>query len=78
MERLSAINRTTAEPRFPAMFPAQMAAGREEEARAEAKIVRERHPDFSLETWDAKGMMSYKDAAETQRIVDALRQAGLK
>ena len=38
----------------------------------------ERHPDFSLETWDAKAMMSYKDTAETRRIVDALRQAGLK
>ncbi|MCH8844876.1 MAG: hypothetical protein IID61_18105 [SAR324 cluster bacterium] len=55
-----------------------VAAGQDKKARAEAGIVRERHPDFSLETWDAKGMMSYKDAAETRRIVDALRQAGLK
>jgi adenylate cyclase len=49
--------------------------GREEEARAEAEILR-LNPNFSLEVW--RQNVPYKDPAVVERILAALRKAGLK
>jgi tetratricopeptide (TPR) repeat protein len=51
-------------------------AGREEEARAEAAEVLRIDPKFSLEYF-AK-TLPYKNQADTELAVDALRKAGLK
>jgi len=48
---------------------------REEEARAEVAEVLRLSPQFSLE---ALGQMPYKDPAEGERVLAALRKAGLK
>ena len=50
--------------------------GREKEARAEAAEVLRINPKFSLDSF-AK-MSQYKDQSQTDKIVNALRKAGLK
>ena len=50
--------------------------GREEEARAEAAEVLRIDPKFSLDYF-AK-TLPYKNQADTERLIDALRKAGLK
>ena len=50
--------------------------GREKEARAEAAEVLRINPKFSVDYW-AK-TLPYKDQSEKDKIVDALRKAGLK
>jgi hypothetical protein len=50
-------------------------AGRDEEARAEVAEVLRIHPKFSLE---AAKRVPYKKQADTERIVNAVRKAGLK
>jgi hypothetical protein len=50
--------------------------GREKEARAEAAEVLRISPKFSLDYY-AK-TLGYRDQSETDKIVDALRKAGLK
>ncbi|MGZ6202986.1 MAG: tetratricopeptide repeat protein [Thermodesulfobacteriota bacterium] len=50
--------------------------GREKEARAEAAEVLRINPKFSVESW--KKRSPYKDQSETDRIIAALRKAGLK
>jgi adenylate cyclase len=50
--------------------------GREEEARAEVAEVMRIDPKFSLENLAKK--VPYKNKADTERFVDALRKAGLK
>jgi len=51
---------------------------REKEARAEAEEVLRLAPQFSLERY-GKGMsLMYKNQAQTDRFIDALRKAGLK
>jgi adenylate cyclase len=51
-------------------------AGRLEEARVQASEVLRVQPKFSAERFVKK--IPYKDRAETKRIIDALRKAGLK
>jgi hypothetical protein len=50
--------------------------GQEKEARAEAAEVLRVNPKFSLDSL-AK-MLPYKDQSQTDKIVNALRKAGLK
>jgi adenylate cyclase len=50
--------------------------GLEKEAQSEAEEVRRLNPKFSVDYW-AK-VSPYKDQAETDKITDALRKAGLK
>jgi len=50
--------------------------GREREARAEAAEVLKINPKFSVE-YLAK-ILAYKDQSQTDKVVDALRKAGLK
>jgi adenylate cyclase len=50
--------------------------GRLEEARAEAAEVLKISPNFSLEKW--RQITPYKDQAEIERMLAALRRAGLK
>jgi adenylate cyclase len=50
--------------------------GRDEEAHAEAEEVLKINPKFSLESY-AK-MLPFKNQAETDRLIEALRKAGLK
>jgi adenylate cyclase len=50
--------------------------GREEEARAEAEEVLRINPKFSLDYW--KIVAPYKDQSEIDKIVNAMRKAGLK
>jgi adenylate cyclase len=50
--------------------------GREEEARAEATEILRLNPKFSLEA--LKQRLLFKDPAENERILAALRKAGLK
>jgi hypothetical protein len=50
--------------------------GREKEARAEAAEVLRINPKFSVDSWVK--ILGYKDQSETDKIVDALRKAGLK
>ncbi len=53
------------------------AAGKEDEARAEAAKVLRIDPRFSLERY-AKTMDHYKDRSVPDRMINALRKAGLK
>jgi adenylate cyclase len=69
--------------RIPNLLPArtQLAAayselGREEEARAEVAEVLRLNPYFSIE--GLRQRVPYKDPAELERYLDALRKAGLK
>jgi tetratricopeptide (TPR) repeat protein len=50
--------------------------GREDEAKAMARELLKRHPKFSVKTW--KYARVYKNPEDTQRLLDALRRAGLK
>lgn len=50
--------------------------GREEDARAEMAEVLKRNPTVSLEK--VRQRLPYKDPAELERHLDALRKAGLK
>jgi TolB-like protein/class 3 adenylate cyclase/Flp pilus assembly protein TadD len=50
--------------------------GREKEARAEAEEVLRINPNFSLETWTQNA--PYKDPVDLERLLAALRKAGLK
>jgi len=50
--------------------------GREEEARAEAAEVLKISPKYSLEVW--RQIAPYKDPAVLERMLAALRKAGLK
>jgi len=50
--------------------------GREEEARAEAAEVLRINPNFSLE--GTRQRVPFKDPAQVERYLAALRQAGLK
>ena len=50
--------------------------GREEEAYAQAQEVLNLNPSFSLERL-SKGL-PFKNRSETERIIGALRKAGLK
>jgi len=49
--------------------------GREEQARAEAAEVLRLYPKFSLQRYEK--ILPYKNKAVTQRIIEALRKAGL-
>ena len=51
------------------------ASGREEQARAEAAEVLRLYPKFSLQVYEKT--LLYKNKAVTQRIIEALRKAGL-
>jgi adenylate cyclase len=51
--------------------------GREKEARAEAEEVLRINPKFSLDYF-AKTSAPFKDQAEIDKIVNAMRKAGLK
>jgi adenylate cyclase len=51
--------------------------GREKEARAEAEEVLRINPKFSLDYY-VRTVSTYKDQSETDKVVDALRKAGLK
>ncbi len=51
--------------------------GREKEARAEAEEVLRINPKFQLDYFD-KILAPYKDQSETDKVVNALRKAGLK
>jgi adenylate cyclase len=51
--------------------------GREKEARAEAAEVLRINPKFSLDNW-ARARSSQRDQSETDKLVNALRKAGLK
>ena len=50
--------------------------GREQEARAEAEEVLRINPKFSLDLF--KKASPYKDPSEIDKVVDAMRKAGLK
>jgi hypothetical protein len=50
--------------------------GREKEARAEAAEVLRINPKFSVDFW--ANALGYKDQSETDKVVNALRKAGLK
>jgi adenylate cyclase len=52
--------------------------GREKEARAEAEEVLRLNPKFSLEGYGKIMARMYKDQAQVDRFIDALRKAGLK
>ncbi len=52
--------------------------GRDNEARAEAKEVLRINPKFSLDHFAKTGASSYKDQSEIDKIVNAMRKAGLK
>ena len=49
--------------------------GREQEAMQEVSIVKKSLPEISSEVWMQR--LPYKDPRETERILDALRKAGL-
>jgi len=51
-------------------------SGREEKARAAAAEVLRIEPKFSLERSAEESM--YKNQADTERMIDSLRRAGLK
>jgi adenylate cyclase len=52
--------------------------GREKEARAEAEEVLRINPKFSLDHFARTALMSYKDQSEIDKVVNAMRKAGLK
>jgi hypothetical protein len=51
-------------------------SGRDEDARIEAAEVRRIHPKFSLEKFAKK--VGYKNQEDKERLIVALRKAGLK
>jgi tetratricopeptide (TPR) repeat protein len=50
--------------------------GRDDEAKAMARQLLERHPNFSVTSW--KFASVYKNPEDTERLLNALRKAGLK
>ena len=52
--------------------------GREKEAREEVAEVLRINPKFSLDLWAKRGRQIYKDESEVDKLVDAMRKAGLK
>jgi tetratricopeptide (TPR) repeat protein len=50
--------------------------GRHDEAKAIAQQLLKRHPKFSLSSWDLA--RTYKNPEDTERLLNALRKAGLK
>jgi hypothetical protein len=52
--------------------------GREKEARAEAEEILRINPNFSLDHFARTALMSYKDQSEIDKVVNAMRKAGLK
>ena len=50
--------------------------GREKEAHAEAAEAIRLNPKFSLDLWAKRQV--YKDQSEVDKLVNALRKAGLK
>jgi adenylate cyclase len=52
--------------------------GREKEARAEAEEILRINPNFSLDHFARTALVSYKDQSEIDKVVDAMRKAGLK
>ena len=50
--------------------------GREEEAKAMAQQLLETNPKFSLSAWELA--RTYKNPKDTERLLNALRKAGLK
>jgi cytochrome c-type biogenesis protein CcmH/NrfG len=51
---------------------------REKEARAEAEEILRINPNFSLDHFARTALMSYKDQSEIDKVVNAMRKAGLK
>ena len=51
--------------------------GREKEARAEAEEVLRINPKFSLIRF-ANTALAYKDQSENDKVINAMRKAGLK
>jgi tetratricopeptide (TPR) repeat protein len=51
-------------------------AGRDDEAKAMAQQLLKRHPNFSVSSW--KYARTYKNPEDTERLLNALREAGLK
>jgi adenylate cyclase len=52
--------------------------GREKEARAEAEEVLRINPKFSLDYFARTTLMGWKDQSEKDKVVNAMRKAGLK
>jgi adenylate cyclase len=52
--------------------------GREKEARAEAEKVLRINPKFSLDHFARTMLFVYKDQSEIDKVVNAMRKAGLK
>jgi len=52
-----------------------MEVGREEDARVAIAEVLRRVPTFTRNQY--KKMLNYRDPAETERVLDSLRRAGL-
>jgi adenylate cyclase len=50
--------------------------GREDEAKEMAQQLLKRHPNFSVSSW--KYARTYKNPEDTERLLNALRKAGLK
>jgi adenylate cyclase len=59
------------------LIASYMELGQEEEARAEAKRLREKHPDFSIKAVVNRIKKSYKDLSFLDRHIELLRKAGL-
>ena len=55
-----------------------MELGQKEEARAEAKKLLEKHPDFSIKAIADRIKKSHKDLSFLDRHIELLRKAGLK
>jgi len=54
-----------------------MELGQKEEARAEAKKLLEKHPDFSIKAFANRTKNSHKDLSFLDRHIELLRKAGL-
>jgi Tfp pilus assembly protein PilF len=52
--------------------------GQEKEARAEAEEVLRINPNFSLDHFARTTLRSYQDQSEIDKVVNAMRKAGLK
>jgi tetratricopeptide (TPR) repeat protein len=52
--------------------------GREKEAHAETEEILRINPNFSLDHFAKTALVSYKDQSEIDKVVNAMRKAGLK
>lgn len=59
------------------LIASHMELGQEEEARAEAKNLLEKHPDFSIKALVNRIKKGYKDLSFLDRHIELLRKAGL-